>query len=75
MSLSYIRSYYNVPAYEGHRVEYTGGSKTELGTIVGAVGAHLLVRRDGCEESSPFHPTWKIRYLEDEMTALLGDGR
>lgn len=71
MSLSYIRKYYDVHAHEGTRIEYTGGGKTELGTITGSQSAHLMVRLDGAEEPTPFHPTWKIRYLEDPTVAAL----
>lgn len=69
--LSYISKYYSVPARRGGRVEYAGNGKIEQGTITGSSGAHLMVRIDGREDSSPFHPTWKIRYLEDEASALV----
>ncbi len=66
MTLSFIRKSYGVPARRGGRVEYTGNGKPELGTITGASGAHLRIRLDGLQQSSPFHPTWKLRYLPEE---------
>ncbi|NUR12319.1 MAG: hypothetical protein HOQ20_10830 [Bradyrhizobium sp.] len=64
MSIEYIRSYYQVPAKRGGRVEYTGNGKAELGTICGADGAHLSIRLDGAKHPMPFHPTWELRYLD-----------
>lgn len=64
MSFDYIRKYYSVPARRGCRVEYTGDSKVELGTIVSASGGHLNIRLDGVKHAMPFHPTWKLRYLD-----------
>lgn len=66
MSLDWIRKNYNVPAARGGRVEYTGGGKPELGTICGASGSHLSVKLDSAKHSMPFHPTWKLRYLDAE---------
>ncbi|KHJ56266.1 hypothetical protein LA66_06750 [Aureimonas altamirensis] len=72
MSISYIREYYGVPAKRGGRIEYTGGKSPELGTIVGARGAHLRIRLDGMAYTHPlsFHPTYCIRYL-DAAEAIL----
>lgn len=64
MSLQYIRDTYGVPAKRGGRVEYTGNGKSIQGTITGSRGPHILVRLDGDKRSVPFHPTWKIRYLD-----------
>lgn len=64
MSLAYVRKAYGVPAKRGGRVSYTGEGRAELGTITGARGGHLRVRLDGIKHSLPFHPTWKIEYLE-----------
>lgn len=66
MSLDYIRWMYGVSARRGGRVEYTGDGRPELGTICGAQGAHLSIRLDGVKHTMPFHPTWKLRYLDDE---------
>ncbi|SPU49879.1 hypothetical protein [Bordetella trematum] len=64
MSLNYIRDTYGVPAKRGARVEYTGNGCAIQGTITSSRGAHLMVRLDGHKFSNPFHPTWKIRYLD-----------
>lgn len=66
MSIDYIRQYYGVPAMIGRRVEYTGNKITQIGTIMGAHGAHLLIVLDGEDsQEHPYHPTWKIRYLDE----------
>lgn len=65
MSLDYIRRMYGVSAKRGGRVEYTGEGRPELGTICGARGVHLSIRLDGVKHTMPFHPTWKLRYLDD----------
>lgn len=69
MSLEWIRKYYGVPARRGGRVEYTGGGGNELGTIFGTSGPHLRIRLDGKKHSTPFHPTWELRYLEAAAVA------
>lgn len=65
--LDYISKSYGVPAKRGGRVEYTGDREPKLGTIMGATGAHLTIRLDGEKYSHPYHPTWKLRYLTDEV--------
>lgn len=65
MSIEYIRKTYGVPAKRGGRVEYTGGTMPELGTIRSASGGHLNIQIDGRKDARPFHPTWKLRYLDD----------
>ena len=54
-----------VPARRGGRVEYTGCGKSELGTITSAANGRLNIRLDGVKHTMPFHPTWKLRYLDD----------
>lgn len=66
MSLDYIREHYGVPARIGGRVEYSGGKAPVTGEITGARSAHLLIRLAGQRHSSPYHPTWKLRYLDEE---------
>lgn len=61
-SLAYIREHYNVPAHLNGRVRYTWRGE-RLGTIVGTSGARLLIRLDGDQGWSPYHPTWEIEYL------------
>ncbi len=68
MSIEWVRKNYSVPAKVGGRVEYSGEGRPELGTITGARGGHLLIRLDGIKHAMPFHPTWKLRYLEAEGT-------
>ncbi|GGC90804.1 hypothetical protein [Chelatococcus reniformis] len=63
MSMDYVRKTYSVPAKRGGRVEYTGGPP-RLGTITGTRSGRLLIRLDGERHSSPFHPTWELRYLD-----------
>lgn len=69
MSLEWVRKNYNVPARRGGRVEYTGEGKREFGTICGASGAHLSIRLDGVKHTLPFHPTWKLRYLDTDASS------
>jgi len=64
MSFEYIRKTYNVPAKRGQRVEYTGCGKSELGTITSATGGQLRIRLDGMKKSCYFHPTWKLKYIQ-----------
>lgn len=70
MSLEYISKAYGVPAKRGGRVEYTGDGKPVLGTIVSASGAHLNIRLDGQKYHFPYHPTWKLRYLDASENAV-----
>jgi len=65
VSIEWIRRNYGVPAKCGGRVEYTGETKPQLGTICGANGGHLSIRLDGIGHTMPFHPTWELRYLDD----------
>ncbi len=63
----YIRDYYNVPAKLDGRVRYTGDSdEGRLGTITDAGDAMLRIRLDGQPLSKPFHPTWRLEYLQDD---------
>ncbi|MFY9349102.1 MAG: hypothetical protein WBL20_08075 [Sphingobium sp.] len=66
MSLDYLRATYNVPAQRGARVAYTGNGKRQLGEITGAQGAHLLIRLIGEKVAQPYHPTWKLEYMDAE---------
>jgi hypothetical protein len=66
MALEYIKSSYGVPAELGCRIEYSGRDKPVQGTIQGHSDAHLLVLLDGDKHALPFHPTWKIRYLDKQ---------
>ena len=73
MSIEGVRKYYGVPARRGGRVEYMGErGKPQYGTICGARGSHLSIRLDGCKHSRRFHPTWKIRYLNEGATSGAG---
>jgi hypothetical protein len=65
MSIEWIRKTYKVPAKRGGRVEYSGDHPPQLGTICGASGGHLSIRLDGVKHTMPFHPTWKLRYLDE----------
>lgn len=59
--LSYVRAAYGVPAYEGRRVTTYSG---EQGEIVGGDHQYVLVRLDGHETASRYHPTWRMEYHE-----------
>lgn len=64
MSIDWVRKTYSVPAKVGGRVEYTGDGKSEFGTITSATNGRLNIRLDGIKHPMPFHPTWKLRYLD-----------
>ncbi len=69
-----LRAFYAVPAKRGGRVEYTGGSSPQLGTILRAHGAqYLCIRLDGEELPRKFHPTWELRFLPEEELELGDD--
>ena len=72
--MQWIRKHYNVPAKRGGRVEYTGSGKPELGTICGAHGSNLSIRLDSIKHPMPFHPTWKLRYLDAAQRGEGGEG-
>lgn len=64
----YVRDYYGVPAYKGGRVRYEGGDAPREGVITRAGGAHFYIQFDDCDfESGPFHPTWKLDYLDPTL--------
>ncbi len=69
MSMEWVRKNYGVPAKRGGRVEYTGEGHPELGTIVGTNGGHLKIRLDGKKHAMPFHPTWKLRHIDQPAAA------
>ena len=66
MTMAWIRRTYQVPAKRGGRIEYTGEGpdKPELGTITSARHGKLMIRLDGVKHTMPFHPTWRLRYLD-----------
>ncbi len=65
MSLTYISTYYGVPAKRGQRVAYASAGKTRQGVIVNASNQYLKIRFDGDTKTYPgvFHPTDGITYL------------
>ncbi len=65
MSMDWIRKTYRVPAKRGGRVEYTGDGCAEMGTIRSARGGRLMIQLEGVRHTMPFHPTWRLRYLDD----------
>lgn len=67
-NFEWIRKNYDVPAKRGGRVEYTGSGCSRLGTIKSVSGPHLMIVLDGSKHAMPFHPTWKLRYLETPQT-------
>jgi hypothetical protein len=64
MGMAQIRKYYDVPARRGGRIEYTGEGLPEFGTITSATNGRLNIRLDRFKHAMPFHPTWKLRYLD-----------
>lgn len=66
MTMEWVRKNYKVPAKRGGRVEYTGDGKPELGTITSANNGRINIRLDRFKHAMPFHPTWKLRYLDGE---------
>lgn len=74
MSMKRVRKRYGVPAQRGGRVEYTGEGRSEFGTITSARNDRLHIRMDGWKFSLPFHPTWKLRYLETETSGEARNG-
>ena len=61
-SFGYVRAYYGVPARRGARVIADGNP----GRITSGDGAHIRVRLDGEKRSRPWHPTWRIDYLDGQ---------
>jgi len=60
-ALRYINHTYSTDYRVGSRVRYTGDRSGErFGVVVGARGAHLLVRIDGTEHLAWYHPTWRM---------------
>lgn len=69
MGMDWIRKTYGVPAKRGGRVVYSGGQDgPQLGTITASVGGHINIRIDGARHPATFHPTWMLRYLDDESS-------
>ena len=70
MSMAYIRKAYDVPAKRGMRIEYSGNlkrtGKPRTGTITGSFDARLLIRMDGESKAGIYHPTWRIKYLQED---------
>jgi hypothetical protein len=66
MSMEFIRAYYNVPAKRGARVEYTGGITPKTGVITSARDSKINILMDGLKYTRPYHPTWEIRYLDQQ---------
>lgn len=67
----YINNAYGLAVRRGSRVEYTGGDKQRTprqGAVASAAGAHLNIRFDDDPHRvvGPFHPTWELRYLDDD---------
>ena len=56
---SYINKSYNLNIKKGSRVMY--GSKP--GTVIGARGAHVVIRLDGDKNTGLYHPKWNLTYL------------
>lgn len=70
-NLEYIRKTYGVPAKRGMKVIADG----KEGIITGVSGAYLLIKVDGARFSRPYHPTWHMKYFDDDgkLLAEYGD--
>jgi hypothetical protein len=68
MSMEYIRRAYGVPARRGTRIVFDGNGVEQHGVITSAAGTYLRVHFDGEPRlrRSTLHPTWHVRYLENE---------
>lgn len=68
MSMASIRRAYGVPARRGMRVRVDGAE----GVITSASPSsmHLRVRLDGHRHPVPFHPTWRVVYLDAQGVAI-----
>ena len=64
--MMWIRKYFGVPAKRGGRVEFCGGNEPLFGTITSARNGRLMIMLDGAKTSMPFHPTWKLKYLNQD---------
>lgn len=62
MSMESIRFWYGVPAKRGMRVEVD----RRPGVIVGSKGPHLRVRFDDTGQVMNAHPTWRVKYGNEE---------
>lgn len=58
MSMSWIRTVYNVPAKRGMKVNVDGTA----GVIISAKRGYIMVRFDGHRMALPCHPTWRVEY-------------
>ena len=66
MTLSWVRKYYNVPAFRGTLVEYSGDEIPWVGVILSAKGHYLKIKKLDKTSSNVYHPTWKLRYLDSQ---------
>ncbi len=66
MSMASIRAYYGVPAKRGGRVRYVScDGRSQEGAIVSSDGQYVWLRFDGMRRRwGPFHPTWRLEYLD-----------
>ena len=65
MSMAYLRKTRNVPAFRGGRVRYDCSVMgPRFGTITSEKNGYLMIRLDGDKHPLPFHPTWKLTYLD-----------
>lgn len=69
MSLGYINKTYKLNLKVGTRCTYSGenrqGKSPREGKVMGADGAHVLIKLDGDRHSFPYHPTWRLEYHAD----------
>ncbi len=67
-----LNDYYGTPAARGKRVEFEG----RPAVITSSTGSHLRLRFEGNDRSSgPFHPLWRIDYLDGINYAAGHDSR
>lgn len=78
-----VRANYDVPAYRGREVIYSGLKHPMACRIISSTGSHLYLRDTNGRRIGPCHPTWAIDYRDgrgDRITdgvggwELIGEG-
>lgn len=59
-----VRWNYDVPAFRGRHITFTGLGAPIHGRILSSTGSHLYMRADDGRRIGPLHPAWRIDYLD-----------
>lgn len=54
-------------------IQRIGLVEWRIGTIKSVQGPHLMILVDGTKYPKPFHPTWRLRYLDAEPALSIED--